>query len=74
MSKIEELIEVVRELPDEKVDGLLELARSWAADKAHSHPTIVPIRMGGMAPGWDTPLEDILQARKEAWTFDGDLT
>ncbi len=73
MSKIEELIEVVRELPDDKVDGLLELARSWAADNEPSHLTVIPIRMGGLVSGWDTPLEDIVQARKEVWTFDREL-
>lgn len=73
MSKIEQLMEVVRELPDDKLDGLLELARAWAADKVHSDHTIIPIRMGGMVSGWDTPLEDILQARKEMWTFGSEL-
>jgi hypothetical protein len=73
MSKIEELIEVVRELPEEKVDGLLELARSWAESEHGGDKPIRVVRLGGIAKGHDTTLADIKQARKEVWSFDREL-
>jgi hypothetical protein len=72
MSKIEELIEVVRDLPDEKVDGLLELARTWASSKRQAEKPMRVVRLGGIATGYDTPLSDIQQARKEMWSFDNE--
>src|SRR5437762_6628248 len=57
MSKVEELMEVARELPEDKVDGLLTLARAWAKSSKKPPIHLRAVRLGGIASGYDTPLE-----------------
>ncbi len=68
MSKVDELIEVVNELPPEAVDDLLEKAREWAQKPRTYSTPFRPVKLGGIAAGSDVTLEDIREVRKEMWT------
>jgi hypothetical protein len=66
MSRVEELISVVREHPSEAVDKLLGMARTLSARPSSATP-YVPVKLRGLWNDMEITEADLRQARKEMW-------